>query len=85
MALKTIEQEWQEFSRYIFTGISPSPIQVEETKRAFFAGSFSLLMAVREIGEPHINEDEGCEYLEERYQESMEFYEQLKERHAKRN
>lgn len=44
MSLKTLAEEWQGFSEMIFAKMNPppGPVQVEETKRAFFAGAWAF-------------------------------------------
>ena len=39
--LKSIEQEWLGFLAMVFSGVDPSDVQVEEMKRAFFAGYYA--------------------------------------------
>lgn len=75
--MKTIQQEWAGFSAMIFDKVNPAPGQVEEMRKAFFAGAWSMLCAIERIGEPDITEDEGIEYLEARKQEGKKFYQDL--------
>lgn len=75
--LKSIEDEWNEFAAMVFSNIDPSPVQVEEMKRAFFGGAWAILCAVRRIGEPDVSEDAGIQYLEDRRQEGFQFYKKL--------
>lgn len=83
--MKSIEQEWKGFSAMVFAKLDPSPVQVEEMKRAFFAGAFAMLCAVKRIGEPDITEDAGIEYLDARQQEAAAFYRDLITRYAEGN
>ena len=83
--LKSIEEEWQGFSAMIFAKLNPCPVQVEETKRAFFAGAWAILCALNEVGEPHISEDQGVQYFEDRQAEGKAFYQSLIKRYAERN
>jgi hypothetical protein len=85
MALKTIEQEWTDFSGMIFAKMDPGPTQVKETKQAFFAGAFAMLCAAKAIGEPEVSEDEGVQYLEDRQQEATAFYKDMMKRYAEGN
>lgn len=85
--MKTIEQEWQGFSAMIFTKMKSPPcaVQVEEMKRAFFAGAWSILCAVERIGDPDISEESGIAFLEERKQEGKAFYKDLIKRYSETN
>lgn len=85
MSLKSIEQEWLNFSRMIFAKMEPSPVQVKETKQAFFAGAWAMLCAAKQIGEPQISEEEGIRFLEERQEEGRAFYRELIGRYASSN
>lgn len=73
MILKSIEEEWQGFSVMVFHNTKPTDTQVNEMKKAFFAGAWSMFCAVEEIGEPHISEADGIAWLEARRAECLEF------------
>lgn len=83
--LKSIEEEWKGFSSMIFKKLDPSQVQIDETKQAFFAGAWAILCALNEVGEPHISEDQGVAYFEERQAEGKAFYQDLIKRYAERN
>lgn len=83
--LKSIEDEWNGFSAMIFAKVTPAKNQESEMKRAFFAGAWAMLCAMREVGEPHISEDAGIQYFEDRQQEGREFYRDLITRYAESN
>lgn len=73
MALKSIEEEWQFFAAIVFSKHQPSETQRREMRKAFVAGAWSLLIAMREIGEPHVTEEEGLQYLAAREAECLQF------------
>lgn len=85
--LKTIEEEWQGFSAMIFgkMKVPPGPVQVEETKQAFFAGAWAMLTAMQIVGTPEITEAEGRRFFEDRHREVKEFCRQLMWKHAEGN
>lgn len=85
--LRTIEEQWQGFAAAAFKGMKepPSPVQVEEMKRAFYAGCHATLCSFREIGEPHVSEAEGVVYLEARHQEAGRFYKKMMADYSARN
>lgn len=85
MSLKSIEDEWNGFSQMVFRNVNPSPVQVEEMKRAFFGGAWAILCALKRIGEPDISEEEGIQYFEDREQEGQQFYRDLIKRYAEGN
>jgi hypothetical protein len=85
MALKSIEQEWEGFAAMVFRKCSPPPVQAVEMRKAFFAGAWSMFCAIQEIGEPHISEDAGVEFLEARRAECLEFKKRLMAEYAETN
>ena len=85
MALKSIEEEWAGFSAMVFANCSPSPTQVTEMKKAFFAGAWAMFTAIEEIGEPHITESDAFEYLESRRAECLAFKESIMREYAETN
>lgn len=84
-SLKTIQEEWEGFSGMIFAKMAPSLVQREETKRAFFAGAFAILCAMKRIGEPDISEAAGIQFIEEREMEGQAFYRDLIQRYSETN
>ena len=44
--MKTIEQEWDDFSKFIYKDIKVGKIQYNETKRAFFAGAMFTIQQI---------------------------------------
>lgn len=83
--MKYIEREWDAFSKKIFAKLNPSPVQVEETKRGFFAGAHAVLRIIEQIGEPEISEDDGVVVLEALKLESQEFYKHLLQKYSETN
>lgn len=83
--MKSIEQEWLSFSAMIFDKVNPAPNQVDEMRKAFFAGAWAMLCAVKRIGEPDISETAGMQYLEARQQEGERFYRDLITAYAEGN
>lgn len=84
MALKTIEEEWRGFWGMVAPA-DPSPVQVEECRRAFYAGACAMLAGMREIGEPHISEQQGEAWYRDRQRELDDWYRDLITTHARRN
>jgi hypothetical protein len=80
--LRTINEEWLEFSAKIFANIDPSSAQREEMRRAFFCGAHVMLTNAYNIGDESISEDDGVRYLEERLLECGEFFKGIARRPA---
>jgi hypothetical protein len=84
--LKSIEEEWLGFAAIVLPPSErPGSVQYDEMKKAFFAGAWSLHMAVIEIGEPHVSEEEGCEFLTKLTAEINEFKTQMMREYGERN
>lgn len=83
--LKSIEQEWSGFSQMIYAKMTPSPVQLEETKRAFFAGAWAIFCASKRIGDPDISEAEALKWFGDRQREGEEFYRELITKYAEGN
>lgn len=74
MALKSIEEEWQNWASKVFKDVNVTDAQVRCMKQAFFGGSFVTLLQVKEIGEPHISERDGILHLENTMDELVDFH-----------
>lgn len=85
MALNSIEQEWEGFAAMVFRGTKPSATQSAEMKKAFFAGVWSLMCALEEIGQPHVSEEAAERYLQERRRECLAFKRALLQEYSQRN
>jgi hypothetical protein len=83
--LKSIEEEWDGFAAMVIPTLTKHQVQYIEMKKAFFAGAWSLHMAVVEIGEPHVSEQEGCEFLSKITTEISEFKSQMMRDYGERN
>jgi len=72
MALKSIEQEWQDFAAKVIPTITQEAVQYREMKNAFFAGAFVVSVALQEIGvRPDITEEQGVNHLNGIFLEAM--------------
>lgn len=85
MALNSLAVEWDRFTEMIFCDFKPSPTQINEMRKAFYAGAYTVLVNVKEIGEPHISEDVGCLHLNNLQAEGKAFYEEMMRDYNSRN
>jgi hypothetical protein len=83
--LKTIAEEFDDYAGMIFAKLNPGPVQVEETRKAFFAGAWAMLCAMRNVGNPEFTEEQGIQFFEERHREGEEFYRELIRKYSERN
>lgn len=83
--MKSIESEWQDFTKLVFRKMTPSRNQYDEMKKAFFAGAYSLVVAMEEIGEPEVSEDAAFEFLEGIKTEGQEFGKRMLAEYAETN
>jgi hypothetical protein len=75
--LKTVQQEWEGFAKMVIPELSVTDIQHVEMKKAFFAGAYSMIMAVKAIGSPEIRDDIALQYLADRQVELETYYRNL--------
>jgi hypothetical protein len=60
---RLIRDGWQDYAEKVLPADAP-PVQKQETRRAFYAGAWEILMRMADLGEPDISEDQGAEVLE---------------------
>ncbi len=86
MALKSIEQEWQDFAAKVIPTVATDAIQYREMRNAFFAGSFVVSIALEQIGaSPNITEEQGVNYLEGIREEVMTHFRTIGQRNSEMN
>ena len=57
----------------------------KKTKTRDKRGAWAIQVAVAEIGEPHVSEDEGCEHLDKLAAECREFKSQMMREYGEMN
>lgn len=75
----------EQFEEY-WTRIYPDPrdrpndesVPYIETRRAFYAGMFTMLCAMRAIAEPEVSEKDAFEFVEGCHKECIAFYERMR-------
>lgn len=83
MKIETVRQMWDDFARHAFKGINPSPVQVQEMRRAFYAGVSVILLHNRDtIGHESLPVDAGVKILQGWLDECESFCRDLKEGRA---
>ncbi len=73
MAGGLIEIEWQSYKREVLP-IDPSPTQVSETRRGFYAGAQSMLNLMSKVEVEDVSVDQGVEHLERLTRELEAFF-----------
>lgn len=74
---ETCAQQWESYVKGVMPKDAPE-VQRTETRRAFYAGLFSMMNAMKRIGEPDIPEEAGVEWLDDLDREIMLFYQDVK-------
>lgn len=72
MTLLTVRQAWESYRDAVIPKDAPE-VQLIETRRAFYAGCWSMMTSFREIGTDAVTEAAGVEYMESLYHEFREF------------
>lgn len=86
MALKSIEQEWQDFSAKVIPMLTPKDPQYRDMQNCFFAGAFVVSMALEVIGtRSDITEEQGANYLESINREVMNHFKAIGQREVEKN
>lgn len=62
MTQHTIQAQWDLFRAVVLPSTAP-PIQQTETRRAFYAGFYSCLKILKNIGDEDLSEETGGEIL----------------------
>jgi hypothetical protein len=68
----TIVSQWQSYEAQVLPK-GCSFVQLQETRRAFYAGVASVLAFMARISNEDISEEEGSDIIEELVQESIDF------------
>jgi len=82
--LNSVAKEWERFAAMVFDK-PPSKIQLNEMRKAFYAGAFTILTNVQEIAQPHISEAEGMQHLDNVCEECKAFYAEMMLDYNQRN
>ena len=74
--MNTVQQQWEVFSSMVIAN-DASPVQRQEMRRAFYAGSEAMMRIQWAIGGAEISEDEGIQILEGCQDELKRFADQV--------
>lgn len=67
-----IQQLWESYANEVVPKGAP-PIQIQETRRAFYAGATALLQAQMALGDEGVTEEEGVRFFEDISEDIKEF------------
>ncbi len=75
--LATIGEMFEVYVKAIFEGVEGKigPVQYEETRQAFYSGTWALLTTMTVLASPDYTEDEGENYLEKAFEEMKAYFE----------
>jgi hypothetical protein len=76
--MNEIETAWRSYAAEVIPPGAPE-VQLSETRRAFYAGVFSLLEIVKVLGTDAVSEEAGVFRMEMIDQEIQQFYRDVKE------
>ncbi|MEH2029827.1 MAG: hypothetical protein V7K67_09145 [Nostoc sp.] len=74
--MNTLEQEWLNYASKVLPKGCP-PVQKQETRRAYYAGIWTLLQMVKELGDDEVSEEQGAQELEKLEEECVSFMSQV--------
>jgi hypothetical protein len=76
---KSVAQMWETYAQLVLGPIRPGRIQVRDTRRAFYAGAHSALIALLfAVGDDSVPEEVGVEYLQRLDAECNQFAADIK-------
>jgi len=84
MTLRSIADEWKSFSEFVLSKDAPD-VQISEMKIAFYAGYGVSVLHLKEIGEPHISEENGVLHLKAVSEECDDFCDKILKDWERRN
>lgn len=70
--MDTIAAFWESYRREVLPADAPD-IQVQECRRAFYAGAKAVVAIVTEIGDDSVTEDQGLDILTGLHEECRTF------------
>jgi|WetSurMetagenome_2_1015567.scaffolds.fasta_scaffold03374_3 hypothetical protein len=74
--MNTIQSQWESFKEQAMPGTA-SLTQKIEMEKAFYAGAFSVLILMLNIGGDDISEEAGVQMLETLHEECRQFKERI--------
>ena len=74
--MNTIAEQWSAFEALVMPKDAP-PVQRQEMRRAFYAGSEAMLRMQWFIGDKAVSEDAGVQMMEGWYDECRRFAHQM--------
>jgi hypothetical protein len=77
---RTVKAQWESYAEFMLPD-DCGPVQRQETRRAFYAGSYAMFMMISNCTE-HMTDDEGVIYLEGLGQECRQFNRDVREHRA---
>ena len=72
----TILKQWQSYEKYVLPKRA-SRVQIQETRRAFYAGVTALMGILQELGGDEWSEEEQEESLDKIHQECRDFVDRV--------
>ena len=78
MPLMTIEEAWESYRKTVIPEGAP-PIQIDECRKAFYAGCATFVHYNYELGAPDISEETALQFLTDRTLECEEFVNSLQQ------
>jgi hypothetical protein len=67
-----LSEQWQSYFKKVMPNGGPS-IQVQECRRAFYAGAFAALMLVEIVGAEDVSAEAGVAYIQSLIKECRDF------------
>lgn len=72
MRRNRMQEQWQSYKREVLPSNAPA-VQVQECRRAFYAGALAAFTTYQELGDDSVSEDEGVKVLADLIEELSDF------------
>ncbi len=76
----SVDEQWENFLATVLSHVT-NPIQIEETRRGFYAGFYAALTSTSHAARENQTEDEGVIQLEKWYAECEQFFREITVEH----
>jgi hypothetical protein len=71
--MKTVREEWDTYAKAVLPG-NAMPVQATETRRAFYAGAYAMMIEWREACTDERSDEDIIAYFKSRISECEKFY-----------
>lgn len=83
--IRTLNDTWELLITHIFPKNNASKEQLDEMKKAFFSGAWTMFNIHIIISKLNVSDEMSAKYIKELHNEMVQFQKDLNKNHAERN